>query len=149
MVFTFNFALNGIISGFIATVVMTILMMIGHRMNMSPLDLPSSLGKMVMKDRIEGDPAVKRTGMIMHLIMGSLWGLLFVIIVSFYQFSLILGGLFFGVAVWLLMQIFALPMMGAGLFGSKIGMKVPIMSLIMHLVYGVVLGFSVGIIPLT
>jgi len=149
MVFTFNFALNGIISGFIATVVMTILMMIGHRMNMSPLDLPSSLGKMVMKDRIEGDPAVKRTGMIMHLIIGSLWGLLFVIIVSFYQFSLILGGLFFGVAVWLLMQIFALPMMGAGLFGSKIGMKVPIMSLIMHLVYGLVLGFSVGIIPLT
>jgi len=149
MALTFNFALNGIISGFIATVVMSILMMIGRRMNMSPMDLPSSIGKMIMKNRMEGDPAVRRTGMIMHLIIGSLWGLLFVIIASFYQFNLIWGGLLFAIAIWLLMQIFALPMMGAGLFGSKLGMKVPVMSLIMHLVYGLVLGFSVGIIPLT
>ena len=148
MALTFSFALNGIISGFIAVVVMSVLMMIGRKMNMSPMDLPSSIGKMIMKDRMEGDPAVRRTGMIMHLIIGSLWGLLFVIIASFYQFGFVLGGLIFGIAIWLLMQIFALPMMGAGLFGSKLGMRVPIVSLIMHLIYGIVLGYSVGIIPL-
>jgi len=140
---TSDLVINGIISGFLGAVAMLILMMVGRKMNLSPMDLPSSLGKMIIKGKKEGDSTVRKAGIAMHLIIGSLWGLLFVFLTPFYQFGLVPAGLMFGVAIWLLMQIIALPMMGAGFFGSKFGMKVPIMSLIMHLVYGLVLVFFV------
>ena len=36
----------------------------------------------------------------------------------------------------------ALPMAGAGLFGLKFGMIAPVMTLILHLIWGAVLGYT-------
>jgi hypothetical protein len=49
-------------------------------------------------------------------------------------------GLSFGVLAWLLMMLIPLPLAGAGLFGMRMGMMAPVMTLVLHLVWGAVLG---------
>jgi len=39
-------------------------------------------------------------------------------------------------------MLIIMPMMGAGLFAQNMGMKAPIMTLMLHLIFGAVLGFS-------
>jgi len=48
----------------------------------------------------------------------------------------------FGTAAWLLMMIIVMPMAGAGLFGLGIGIGAPIATLVLHWVYGAVLGLT-------
>jgi hypothetical protein len=53
-------------------------------------------------------------------------------------------GIVFGLLAWLLMMLIPLPMAGAGLFGMKPGMMAPVMTLVLHLVWGAVLGVTFG-----
>ena len=46
----------------------------------------------------------------------------------------------FGALAWLLMMLIPMPMAGAGLFVMKMGMMTPIMTLVLHLIWGAVLG---------
>jgi hypothetical protein len=53
-------------------------------------------------------------------------------------------GINFGIAAWVMMMLVVMPMAGAGLFGLKMGMMAPAMTLMLHVVYGAVLGFVYG-----
>ena len=53
-------------------------------------------------------------------------------------------GIVFGVGAWLLMMIVVMPMAGAGLFGMNLGIMAPIMTFILHVIYGAVLGAVYG-----
>jgi hypothetical protein len=44
------------------------------------------------------------------------------------------------VGAWLTMMLAVMPMSGAGLFGMNLGMAAPIMTLVLHVIYGAVLG---------
>jgi hypothetical protein len=44
------------------------------------------------------------------------------------------------VAAWLGMMIIVMPMAGAGLFGMNLGIMAPVMTLVLHVVFGAVLG---------
>jgi hypothetical protein len=50
------------------------------------------------------------------------------------------SGVLFGTAAWLMMMIAVMPMAGAGLFGMSMGIMAPIMTLMLHAVFGAVLG---------
>jgi len=50
----------------------------------------------------------------------------------------------FGVLAWGLMMVMVMPMAGAGFFGLSLGMMAPVMTLMLHLVYGAVLGSVYG-----
>lgn len=50
------------------------------------------------------------------------------------------------VFAWALMMILAMPMVGAGLFAVKLGILAPVMTLILHLIWGAVLGFVFGLL---
>ncbi len=50
----------------------------------------------------------------------------------------------FATAAWLLMMVIVMPLAGAGLFGVHIGLIAPILTLVLHLVYGTVLGGFYG-----
>ncbi len=52
--------------------------------------------------------------------------------------SYMLKGMTFGVAAWLLMMV--MPMANVGLFG----MMAPVMTLMLHLIFGAVLGAAYG-----
>jgi uncharacterized membrane protein YagU involved in acid resistance len=51
-----------------------------------------------------------------------------------------LKGAIFGVGAWLAMMLAVMPMAGAGFFGMNFGMVAPIMTLVLHVIYGAVLG---------
>ena len=46
----------------------------------------------------------------------------------------------FGIAAWLGMMVMIMPMPGAGFFGVAIGIMVPLMALVLHIIFGAVMG---------
>lgn len=51
-------------------------------------------------------------------------------------------GLALGVGLWALMQVAFLPFLGWGLFGTAITPRIAVATLVLHLVYGGVLGWA-------
>jgi uncharacterized membrane protein YagU involved in acid resistance len=136
---------KGIFAGFIATVALSALMILKTEVGMSPqmnaIKMLSSMAHGFM-----GTPAIPVVGWLLHFIIGSiLWGILFAIL-----FKRIPGqtpaikGLIFGTAAWLLMMIMVMPMAGAGLFGIHLGIGASIATLVLHWIFGAVLGSMYG-----
>lgn len=138
-----NILFNGAISGFIAVVVMTIFMMIAKKTGMAPkgLDIGLMLGSMIIKNNPD---KARKVGMMMHIINGAIFGIIFVFIGNYLIFSnVLLQALTWSVILWLIMMVIIMPMMGKGIFGKNISPKVPLLTLILHLIFGLVLGLIV------
>lgn len=130
-----NNILKGIIAGFAATVVLSLLMVMKSLMGLMPeLDVIAMLSGMMGSSLAMGWMA--------HFMIGAVvWGTLFALIApALPGDSLWLKGIIFGVIAWLLMMVAIMPMAGAGLFGMKLGMAAPIMTLMLHVIFGAVLG---------
>lgn len=56
--------------------------------------------------------------------------------------SPVVQGISFGVIAWLLMMFIPMPMSGEGLFELKLGMMAPIITLVLHIIYGAVIDFT-------
>ena len=54
--------------------------------------------------------------------------------------SLWLKGVIFGVGAWLLMMLAVMLIAGAGMFGMNLGMVAAVMTIMLHVIYGAVLG---------
>ena len=127
---------RGVVSGLAATAVLSMIMVAKGMMGLMPqLDVIGMLSNMMSTA-----PAI---GWIMHFVIGALaWGLGFVV---FYRFlpgrSDVTRGIALGVAAWVMMMLVVMPMAGAGIFGLKMGMVAPVMTLMLHVIYGAVLGF--------
>jgi len=52
------------------------------------------------------------------------------------------SAIIFSIGAWILMMIGPLPMVGAGFFGLKMGMMAPVATLVLHLIWGAVLGWT-------
>jgi uncharacterized membrane protein YagU involved in acid resistance len=122
-----NNIVKGVIAGFAATVVLSLLMMMKSAMGLMPeLDIIAMLSAMMGSG---------------FMIGSIVWGVLFAFLapklpgVSFW-----LKGVYFGIVAWVLMMVVVMPMAGAGFFGMKFGMVAPVMTLVLHLIYGAVLG---------
>lgn len=136
---------KGIFAGFIATVVLSAFMVLKATMGMLP-QMNAIKMLSTMAHGFMGTPLIPVVGWLLHFIIGSiLWGILFAIL-----FARIPGqtpaikGLIFGTAAWLLMMIMVMPIAGAGLFGIHLGMGAPIATLVLHWVFGAVLGTVYG-----
>jgi hypothetical protein len=57
-----------------------------------------------------------------------------------------LRGVIFAVGAWLLMMIVMMLMAGAGLFGLGLSMMTPVATLVLHIVFGLVLGGVYGLL---
>ncbi len=122
-------------AGFVATVVLSALMVMKAMMGVMPELNPIKM----IADMLGAPPAV---GWAMHFMIGTvLWGTL----VAWLNPHLPgeshwLKGIVFAVGAWFVMMAAMMPMAGAGLFGSHLGMMAPIMTLMLHVVFGFVLG---------
>jgi hypothetical protein len=127
--------LKGMVAGFVATVVLSALMLMKTMMGVMPELNPIKM----MSDMLGAPPAV---GWVMHFMIGSvLWGTLFAWLdPNIPGEGHWLKGILFAIGAWLVMMIVMMPMAGAGLFGSHLGMMAPVMTLILHVIYGFVLG---------
>lgn len=137
-----NFS-KGIVAGFIATVLLSILMLMKSAMGMLPALNVIQMQTQMLHSYI-GTPAAPVVGWISHFIIGTVvWGGLF----GAFNHSVpgrneLVKGMVFSVAAWLLMMFIVMPMAGAGFFGHNIGVMAPVATLVLHLIFGAVMGYS-------
>lgn len=132
---------RGIAAGFVATVVLSAMMLIKHSMGLMP-----ELDPIAMITAMAGasSPAV---GWIGHFVIGSIfWGVGLAIVSPYLPGPYGLRGIIFAAGAWLMMMLVVMPMAGAGLFGLGLGMMVPVATLAMHVVFGLVLGGIYGLL---
>jgi hypothetical protein len=126
---------KGIVAGFVATIVLSAFMLMKTMMGVMPELNPIKM----IGDMLGAPPAA---GWVMHFLLGSVvWGTLFA-----WLDPIIPGeghwlkGILFAVGAWLVMMIVMMPMAGAGFFGSHLGIMAAVMTLVLHVIYGFVLG---------
>lgn len=131
---------NGIVAGFVATIVLSALMVMKAMMGMMP-----ELDVIRMLTHMAGAQSVL-VGWGMHFVIGSIiWGGLFALLQNRIPGgSPLFRGILFGIGAWLLMMLMVMPMAGAGLFGIRFGMAAPVMTLLLHIIYGATLGAVFG-----
>lgn len=126
---------SGFAAGLVATVVLSMMLIAKSMMGVMP-----SLDVIVMLSTMMGATAL--VGWLAHFMIGTLaWGGGFALL-----YDAIPGtgatakGVAFGIAAWAAMMIMVMPMAGAGLFGMAFGIMAPMMTLVMHIIFGWVLG---------
>ena len=136
---------KGIFAGFIATVALSALMVLKAKIGMLP-QMNAIKMLATMAHGFMGTPLTPVVGWLLHFIIGSvLWGILFAILFDRIPSQTpAIKGLIFATAAWLLMMIMVMPMAGAGFFGIHLGMGAPIATLVLHWVFGAVLGSVYG-----
>jgi len=140
---------RAILAGLIATAAMTMLIYLAPHMGMPNMDIAAMLGT-PMNSGIT--PAVMSVpwliGLMMHFVLGTL---LFPLVYAYFVYGLLPGkpwakGLIWGAALWMVMQVMPLPMMGKGFFASKTPEPLLFVmgTLMGHLLYGAVFGALAG-----
>ena len=132
---------KGIVAGFVATVVLSAMMMMKQSMGLMP-----ELNPIAMISDMAGlaSPII---GWIGHFAIGTVfWGAGFAILEHYLPGPYWLRGMVFAIGAWLLMMIVVMPMAGAGAFGLGLGVMRPIATLLLHVVFGLVLGGVYGLL---
>ena len=132
---------KGIVSGFIATLVLTAVILLKVQMNITP-----ELSVLAQLSKLAGGTV---GGWMDHFIIGTLiWGMLFAGFDSVTPNKLPywLKGMIFSVFAWLVAMVLFLPFVGLGLFGLKVGYEPAAVNLVQHLIYGLVLGTTYGLL---
>ena len=134
-------SLRGMLAGLIATLVLSGILIVKGNMDLWPelniIRLLVSLG------------SIQTVAAWMdHFIVGVVvWGLLFSAFDTMWDSRAYwLKGLIFGVFAWFLMMVLFMPLAKAGYFGTRIGPTAIYVTLGMHLIYGLVLGISYGLL---
>ncbi len=132
---------RGVVSGLAGTAALSVLMVMKTMMGVMPeLDVIGMLGGMM-----QVPPAV---AWMVHFMIGAVWGLSFAVLYRRIPgSSSIVKGMVLLTGAWLLMMVMVMPMAGAGLFGMKLGMMAPVMTWLLHLVFGAVMGLTFGRAP--
>ncbi len=136
--------------GALATFVMTLIMLAGMGTGVAPMPepIPKALAELFLGLLIgnAASSVVVVTAIVAHLGYGITAGSVFAIL-FYYDFSW-KTGLLWGVILWGVMQVAVLPLIGWGFFGVGITgfpPKIAVGTLILHLVYGGILGWGVAI----
>jgi hypothetical protein len=127
--------LKGLLAGLVATIVLSAVMLLNSSMGFYPqadlIRLLRNLGTLTAP-----------SAWMDHFIIGVVvWGLLFACYDAVaMRPAYWLKGIIFGVFAWLVMMMAFLPLAGSGFLGSKLENTTLVGLLILHLIYGAVLG---------
>ena len=129
---------KGLQWGLAGTLGMTILMLIGTALKLSPMPapVPVALAKLILGDVPK--PVLMITGMLSHFLYGGIAGIIFSKFLK--EKVSIVKGLAWGAILWLAMQLIFLPILCWGIFGTNISAKIAVVTLVLHLIYGGILG---------
>jgi hypothetical protein len=134
---------SGILSGLIATIVLSVLMILkktmGVHAELDPIHTLAALAAAQMG--ISSTPVI---GWVMHFGIGAFaWGGAFAIFnTALPGNGQLTKGLVLGLIAWVLMMVGLMPITGDGFFGSAHGPMTAVMTLALHVVFGLVLGKS-------
>jgi hypothetical protein len=125
----------GLISGLVATIALSIIMVVKTKMGVMP-----ELNAIKMLAGMMGSSLIM--GWVAHFIIGIfVWGILFALLVNKLPGGVMISAILFSIGAWLIMMLGPMPMAGEGLFGLKLGIMAPVATLMLHIIWGVVLGF--------
>ena len=102
-----------------------------------PRPIPEAIVSLVIGD--VATPIWMLAAVSTHLLYGGVFGAL---LAGTVQQVSVWKGLALGVVLWIGMGIVALPLIGWGVFGTAITPKIAVATLVLHLVYGGVLGWT-------
>jgi hypothetical protein len=130
----------GLIAGFIATVALSIFMIAKGAMGLMPQLNP-------IEDIVHVAQVVTSLnlplpfGWVGHFFLGTvIWGLIYAALHASVPGAPVVKGLIFGALAWLAMMILFMPLAGHGLFALSVGPQAVVATLVLHLIYGAVLG---------
>jgi hypothetical protein len=126
---------RAILGGFTGTLAMTMMMYLIAPMMGVKMDIAGSLAGML------GVPWA--VGLVMHFLNGSVIFPLSYALVLFRRLKgePVIRGITWGAVLWLMAQLLVMPMIGAGVFSSRMGgIMAVVASLMAHVVYGALLG---------
>jgi hypothetical protein len=140
----------GVLAGFLGTFAMTIVLVAAYSLASS---IGSAEGSIVQRWSwaLVNNPVAERTadGVVLAIGANLAMGLLLALVYARYVEPRLSGpswwrGMIFSIGPWLLSLVIFLPLMGGGVLGMNVGAgPLPILgNLILHLVYGAVLGSS-------
>jgi len=131
---------KGSLAGLAATVVLSVLMVVKAMMGIMPaLDLPKMIAGMM------GSPNTPMLGWAVHFMIGIVvYGITIAALAHRMHASPTVSGIIIGVVGWLIMMVMLMPMAGVGMFAMSMGVMAPMMTLILHLIFGAVLGWTYG-----
>jgi hypothetical protein len=142
-----------IVAGLVGTGMMTVLMGMAPQMGMPKMDIVGLLGSMF------GAPANRSLGLALHLMMGAIFGIVYALLFPALGGSIILLGLFFGIAQWLIVGLAMgmIPTLHAGIRSGQVsapgvymmstgGMMSFMGGLLGHAVFGLVVGIIYGVL---
>jgi hypothetical protein len=134
---------KGVIAGFIATLVLTALMMMKKMMGVMP-ELDPVHMMSVMAAQKMGMETNMMVGWVMHFMIGAVaWGGAFAVLNNILPTqNQMIKGIILGIGAWLIMMVGPMVMAGNGLFGLALGPMAPVMTFMLHIVFGVVLGLA-------
>ncbi|WP_296659593.1 DUF6789 family protein [Paraburkholderia sp.] len=128
---------RGALAGVVATAALSVLMVMKAAMGLMPeLNPVGTIANML------GVPV--SVGWVVHFAIGTIWGIAFALVSHMLPGAFWLRGMLFSIAPWLAMMIVMMPMAGDGFFGLNLGMAGPVMTLVLHLFFGAVLGAVYG-----
>nr|WP_293039987.1 DUF6789 family protein [Paraburkholderia sp.] len=132
-------------AGFVATVVLSLLMVMKGAMGIMPALNPVAMLSTMANAKM-GLPETPMVGWLAHFMIGTVaWGILFALLYRLLPgYTPLRKGMSFSVLAWIMMMVGPMPMAGAGLFGLNLGIMAPVMTLVLHLIWGATLGFTFG-----
>jgi hypothetical protein len=125
---------TGLVSGLIAVLLTSALNIAGRLIGL----LPESLDLKNMALGVTNPAAAFWIGFALHIVGGIIAGVVFVVLIR--QPTPIKGVGFSLIAVWLGMVLVVFPLAGFGVFGVNVGAVMPIATLVLNIVYGLVVG---------
>lgn len=128
---------NGLIGGFVGSAVLAVMFVLKGMMGITPnLDIIKMLSAMM------GMSAMM--AWVAHFMIGTIvWGGIFAVANSAIPGGSQTGkGVVVGLAAWLMMEVIVMPMAGGGFFGLNFGMMGVAMPLVLHILFGGVMGFT-------
>src|SRR6516225_8196955 len=134
--------LKGMVAGFIATVVLSVLMLMKQQMGLVPQLNPIE-DIVHVADHLTGMTLPLPFGWIGHFVLGTVaWGIIYAALQASLPGAPVVKGLIFGALAWLAMMIIFMPLAGHGLFALSLGSQATVATLVLHLIYGAVLGVA-------
>lgn len=132
---------KAMVAALVATIVLSLLMVMKSAMGIMPqLDLARMIAGVM------GMPDVPAVGWVVHFFIGVvIYGAALALLDERLPGeSRIWHGVLIAIVGWLVMMLLLMPMAGAGLFGLGLGISAPVMTLMLHLIFGAVLGAYYG-----
>jgi hypothetical protein len=110
----------------------------------SMMGIMPELDVAIMLASMMGMPGNTAMGWLAHFMIGTIgYGVVFAALYSVIPGpSPIVRGIVLGLIGWLVMMIVIMPMAGKGLFAMQLGMMAPMMTAVLHIVFGAVLGWT-------